>query len=147
VAGLARTAFGPLVLGAKMAPMEKLRDGRSTPILGGCLSLEICNNQPNDGVGGGEGVGEAMRMGGTRWGGYVYPPFWAAIRATNKKFREGKGALRFDGSCCIGGRNNQPKVSLIVGIYTWERRRAGAVAIGDDAVESFWPSDFGGKNE
>ena len=71
MAGLARAAFGPLVLGAKMAPMEKLRDGRSTPILGGCLSLEICNNQPNDGVGGGEGVGEAMRMGGTRWGGYM----------------------------------------------------------------------------
>ncbi len=76
----------------------------------------------------------------------VYPPFQAAIRATNKKIREGKGALRFDGSCCIGGRNNQPKVSLIVGIYLGETV-CRAVAIGDDAVESFWPSDFGQKNE
>ncbi len=54
MAGRARAAFGPLVLGAKMAPMEKLRDGRSTD-LGGCLLVEICNNQPNDSVGGGGG--------------------------------------------------------------------------------------------
>jgi hypothetical protein len=33
--------------------------------------MEICNNQPNDGVGGGGGVGEAMRTGGTRGGGRV----------------------------------------------------------------------------
>ena len=41
------------------------------PILGGCLVVEICNNQPNDGVGGGGGVGEAMLTGGTRGGGRV----------------------------------------------------------------------------
>ena len=76
----------------------------------------------------------------------VYPSFRAANRATNKTDREGDGASQFDGSCCIGECNNQPKVSRIVGIYLGETARR-AVAIGDDAVESFRPSDFGQKNE
>ncbi len=67
-----------------------------------------------------------------------------ANKATNKKNREGDGASQFDGSCCIGERNNQPKVSHIVGIYLGETALR-AVAIGDDAVESFRPSDFGQK--
>jgi hypothetical protein len=46
----------------------------------------------------------------------------------------------------MGGHNNQPKVSLIVGIYLEETARR-TVAVGEDAVESFRPSDFGQKNE
>jgi hypothetical protein len=44
----------------------------------------------------------------------------------------------------MGGRNNQPKVSLIAFRYLGETARRGA-AIGEDAVESFRPSDFGQK--
>ncbi len=51
-----------------MAPINKLSDWRSTD-LGWPLLKDICNNQPNDGVGGGGGVGEAMQTGGTRGGG------------------------------------------------------------------------------
>ncbi len=81
---------------------------------------------------GGGGVGEAMQTGGTREGGRV--------------IREGDGALQFDGSCWMGEHNNQPKASLIVGIFLGEMARRTA-AVGEDAVESFRPSDFGQKNE
>jgi hypothetical protein len=41
----ARAAFGPLILGAEMAPMEKLRDGRGTDLwwlpLGGDVAANI----------------------------------------------------------------------------------------------------------
>ena len=71
------------------------------PILGGCLLVEICNNQPNDGVGGGEGVGEAMRTGGTRGGGCLPIVLGGELRDEKNDNREGDGALNFDGSCGI----------------------------------------------
>ena len=60
-----------------------------------------------------ERVGEAVNM----W-------FWAANRAKKKKNREGDRASDFDGSCWMGGHNNQPKSGLSLE-YTWERLRAG----------------------
>ena len=73
----------------------------------------------------------------------VNSSFWAANRA-EKKNREGDGASDFDGSCWMGGRNNQPKSVRIVGIYLGETARR-AMAIGEDAIKSFWPSDLGQK--
>jgi hypothetical protein len=39
------------------------------PVLDGRCSMDLRNNQPNDGVGGGVGGGEEIRTGGTRGGG------------------------------------------------------------------------------
>ncbi len=76
----------------------------------------------------------------------VCPLFRAANRAAKNKNREGDGALQFDDSCWMKGRNNQRKVSLIVGLYLGEKVRRAA-AIGEEAVESFLPSDSGQKVE
>ena len=80
-----------------------------------------------------------------RVGEAVNSSFWAANRA-EKKNREGDGASDFDGSCWMGGRNNQPKSGRIVGIYLGETARR-AMAIGEDAIKSFWPSDLGQRNK
>ena len=52
--------------------------------------------------------------------------------------------MDFDGFCWMGGRNNQPKVGRNDRIYFWETARR-AMTIGEDAVASFVPSDFGAK--
>jgi hypothetical protein len=44
----------------------------------------------------------------------------------------------------MGGHNNQPKSGRIVRIYLGETARR-AMAIGEDAIKSFWPSDLGQK--
>ena len=46
----------------------------------------------------------------------------------------------------MGGRNNQPKSGPIVRIYLGETARR-AMAIGEDAMKSFWPSDLRQKNK
>jgi hypothetical protein len=60
--------FGPLVLGAVMARIKKLRDGWCTVLDGRC-SIDLSNNHLNDGVGGGGAVERrfawAERMGRT----------------------------------------------------------------------------------
>ncbi len=53
------------------------------PIFGGCLSVDICNNQPNDGVDGG-GALERRCERAERVGEDMYPSFRAAIRVTKK---------------------------------------------------------------
>jgi|LakMenEpi03Aug12_release.lakeMendotaPanAssembly.Ray.scaffolds.fasta_scaffold453348_1 hypothetical protein len=40
-----------------------------TPVLDGFCSMDLRNNQPNNGVGGWGGGGEEIRTGGTRGGG------------------------------------------------------------------------------
>ena len=70
--------------------------------------------------------------------------FWAANRAKKNKNREGDGASDFDGFYWIGGRNNQLTSDRIGGIYLGETARR-AITVGEDAVESFQPSDFGQK--
>ena len=79
----ARAAFGPLVLGAEMAPMEKLRDGRGTDLwwlpLGGHMQ------QPTERWcrwGGGALERRCERAERVRED--MYPSFRAAIRVTKK---------------------------------------------------------------
>ena len=110
------------------------------PVLGGPHLKGKRNNQPNDGVGGGGGFGEAIRTGETRGGGRLSIVSGDEMRDEKNKNREGDGASDFDGSCCIGESNNQPKVGRIDGVYLGEATRR-AVAIGDDAVTPFRPSD------
>jgi hypothetical protein len=127
-------------MGAKMAPMEKLRDGRST-----CLRWPHLkgrhDNQPIDGVGGGGGTGEAMRMGGTRGGGRLPIASGGEWSDEKKENREGDGASDFGGSVeWLVRRNNQPKVGRIFGVYLGEAARR-AKMIWEDVVTPFWPSD------
>jgi hypothetical protein len=75
----------PLFLGAKMAPMEKLRDGRGTDL--GWLPFGGDMQQPTKRW---CRWGGAMRTGGMR-GEDVYPSFRAAVRATNKKIERAMG--------------------------------------------------------
>ena len=89
---------------------------------------------------GGGGFGEAIRTGGARGGGRLPIVSGGELRDEKNKNREGDGAYDFDGSCCIGESNNQPKVGRIDGVYLGEATRR-AVAIGDDAVTPFRPSD------
>ncbi len=90
---------------------------------------------------GGGGFGEAIRTGGTRGGGRLPIVLGGELRDEKNTNREGNGGSDFDGSCCIVERNNQPKVGRIIdGVYLGEATRR-AVAIGDDAVTPFRPSD------
>ena len=75
------------------------------------------DNQRIDGVGDGGGTGEAMRTGGTRGGGRLPIVSGGEWSDENKENREGDGASDCDGSCYMARRNNQPKVSRIVGVY------------------------------
>jgi hypothetical protein len=70
--------------------------------------MEICNNQPNDGVGGGGGIGDwrGDANGWNAWGRTCTHRFGRQTEWQINKNREGDGALQFDGSCWMGGRNN-----------------------------------------
>ena len=114
------------------------------PVLGGPHLKGKRNNQPNDGVGGGGGFGEAIRTGETRGGGRLSIVSGDEMRDEKNKNREGDGASDFDGFCSIVGHNNQPKSGRIVGVYMGEAARR-AKTIGGDADASFRPSDFWGK--
>jgi hypothetical protein len=74
------------------------------------------NNQPNDGVGSGMGIGEAMKTGGTRGGGRLLIALGGKWSDEKNKNREGDGALDFDGFCWMGVHNNQPKSSHNVAV-------------------------------
>jgi len=87
------------------------------PVLGGRHLKMKRDNQPKDGVGGGGGFGEAIRTGGARGGGRLPIVSGGELRDEKNKNREGDGAYDFDGSCCIGESNNQPKVGRIDGVY------------------------------
>ena len=94
----------------------------------------------------GGGVGEAMRTGGTRGRGLLIVLLGDEWSDEKNKNREGDGASDFDGSCWMGGCNNQPKSGPIVRIYLGETERR-AMAIGEDSMKSFWPLDLGQKNK
>jgi hypothetical protein len=77
--------------------------------------MMIHNNQPNDGVGNG-GAWERRRDREERVREDVYPSF-RGVECSNEKIKiERDGTLSFDGFRWMGGRNNQPKVSLSNGI-------------------------------
>ena len=65
--------------------------------LNGRCSIVQRNNQPNDGVGGGGGIGEAMRTGGTRGEGRLPIVLGGEWSDEKKEKREGDGASDFDG--------------------------------------------------
>ena len=54
--------------------------------------------------------------------------------------------MSFDGSCWVGGCNNQPKVDSIIGIFSWEMARR-AMVIEEDAFATFRPLDYRAKKE
>ena len=76
-----------------------------------------------------------------RVGGDVTRRFRRRMECEKNKNREGDEASDFDGFCWMRGCNNQPEVGRIVGVYMGEMVRR-AMTIGEDAVTSFWPSDF-----
>ncbi len=82
----------------------------------GRFSMGQCNNQPNDGVGGGMDVREAIKMGGTCGGGRLLIALSGEWSDKKNKNREGDGASDFDGFFWMEGHNNQPKSSLNVGV-------------------------------
>ena len=86
-------------------------------------------------------VGEAIKTGGTRGGGRLLIALGGEWSDEKNKKREGDGASDFDGFFWMGGHNNQPKSGPIVRIYLGETARR-AMAIGEDAMKSFWPSDL-----
>jgi hypothetical protein len=114
------------------------------PVLDGRHLKGRRNNQPNDGVGGRGGVGEAMRSGGTRGRGRLIVLLGDEWSDEKNKNREGDGASDFDGFYWIGGRNNQLTSDRIGGIYLGETA-CRAITVWEDAVESFQPSVFGQK--
>ena len=114
------------------------------PVLGGRHLKIKRDNQPKDGVGGGGGFGEAIRTGGTRGGGRLPIVSGGELRDEKNKNREGDGASDFDGYVGMARRNNQPKVSRIVGVYLGEAARR-AKTIWEDAVAPFRPWDYGAK--
>ncbi len=89
-------------------------------------------------------VGEAIKTGGTRGGGRLLIALGGEWSDEKNKKREGNGASDFDGFFWMGGHNNQPKSGPIVRIYLGETARR-AVMIGEDAIESFRPLEFGAK--
>ena len=137
MAGLARAAFDAFVWGAEMAPVEKLRDGRSSGLR--WPSFERETQQPTE---------RWCRREGGRWRGDANGRnAWARTfkwSDEKNKNREGDGASDFDGFYWIGGRNNQLTSDRIGGIYLGETARR-AITVGEDTVESFQPSDFGQK--
>jgi hypothetical protein len=76
-----------------------------------------------------------------RVGGDVTRRLRRRMECEKNKNREGDEASDFDGFCWMRGCNNQPEVGRIVGVYMGEMVRR-AMTIREDAVTSFWPSDF-----
>jgi hypothetical protein len=76
-----------------------------------------------------------------RVGGDVTCRFGRQMECEKNKNREGDGPSDFDGFCWMRGCNNQPKVGHIVGVCMGATV-SRAMTIGEDAVASFWPSDF-----
>ena len=104
----------PLCGAPKWHPSKNWEMGLA-PGLGGRHTTMIHNNQPNDGVGSG-GAWERRRDREERVREDVYPSF-RGVECSNEKIKiERDGTLSFDGFRWMGGRNNQPKVSLSVGI-------------------------------
>ena len=54
--------------------------------------------------------------------------------------------MSFDGFCWVVGRNNQPKVDLIIGIMLWETAHREMV-IEEDAFATFRPLNYRAKKE
>ena len=87
-----------------------------------------------------------MQPGGTRGGGCLLIVLGGklSVGKIGNRERESNRALDFDGFCWMGGRNNHQKSAKTMG-YLLRRMARRAMTIGEDAVASFVPSDFGAK--
>ncbi len=96
------------------------------PVLDGCCSMGRCNNQLNDdGVGGGLGVGEKIRMGGTRGGGCFLIILGNKMWDEKNTNREGDGASDFDGFCWMGTKQPTKKQPYRWGILWRDGAQGG----------------------
>jgi len=91
------------------------------PVLDGRHLTGRCNNQPDDSVGGGGGIGEELRASGTCGGLHLHVGLGDKLSGGKKKNRERDQTSDFDGFCWMGGRNNQPKSGRIIRILLGER--------------------------
>jgi hypothetical protein len=95
------------------------------PVLDGRHLTGRRNNQPNDSVGGGGGIGEELRASGTRGGLHLLVGLGDKLSGGKNKNRERDQTSDFDGFCWMGGRNNQPKSSRIIRILLGETGAQG----------------------
>ena len=95
------------------------------PVLDGRHLTGRRNNQPNDSVGGGGGIGEELRASGTRWGLHLLVGLGNKLSGGKNKNRERDQTSDFDGFCWMGGCNNQPKSGRIVRILLGETGAQG----------------------
>ena len=82
------------------------------------------NNQPNDGVGSGMGVGEAMQMGGMRGGGLLLIASGGEWSDEKIKIERAMGPRILMPPAGWEDATTNRKVALSLE-NTWERRRAG----------------------
>ena len=85
----------------------------------GRCSMDLRNNQPNDGVGGGGRWWRGDSHGWNAWGGMFSHRFGWRMETKIYINRDGDGASDFDGFCWIGGHNNQPKIDRIVKVASF----------------------------
>ena len=95
------------------------------PVLDGRHLTGRRNNQPNDSVGGGGGIGEELRASGTRGGLHLLVGLGDKLSGGKNKNRERDQTSDSDGFCWMGGRNNQPKSGRIVRILLGETGAQG----------------------
>ena len=95
------------------------------PVLDGRHLTGRRNNQPNDSVGGGGGIGEELRVSGTRGGLHLLVGLGDKLSGGKNKNRERDQTSDFDGFCWMGGRNNQPNSGRIVRILLGETGAQG----------------------
>ncbi len=101
----------------------------------GRCSVGRCNNQRNDGVGGGEAVGRGDADEQNVWG-----------RTFPCRFRRRVEGQKIKIERAMGPQNNQPKNGRIVGLY-YREPACTAMTIGEDTAASFWPSDSRQRNK
>ena len=90
--------------------------------------MEICNNQPNDGVGGGGSIGEAMRTGGTCVGGRL-PIVSGGEWTKKKKIERAMGPrIAMAPAAWRDATTNQKSTASLE--YICGRRRAGRRRLG-----------------
>jgi len=98
----------PLFGALKWHP-SKICEMGGAPGLGGHHSTMTHNNQPNNGVGSGGGMGEETRPGGTCERGHLPVVSGGQMQRRKIKNRESNGTLSSDGFRWMGGRNNHRK--------------------------------------
>jgi hypothetical protein len=136
------------VWGVVMAPIKKMRDGRGASVLDGRCSMDLRNNQPNDGVGGGGGGWwRGDSHGWNAWGRTFAHRFRGGEWSDEKKEnREGDGASDCDGSVEWRDATTNRKSAASLE-YILARRRAGLRRFGRTPSHLFGLWIKGQKNK